>query len=634
MPTFNASLIPTFVAGTVFDRFLNDQSINIRWLTANDPVFFEAVNRPIADVLLRQLIIAKTLDTLNSRIGYSALFPFLLTPQISRGVLVTTVPTRLFWDMKVTLSDRWSNLRLARVTRVSGSNTGSYTGTIRFLFSADDAESTNAETGLFFVDYAIDSGLTYQIVNTQTASGGVTSPLPDSNGESFSGTVVFKTADSTDITFSTFYDFVAPGSTKYEVVDTEGSEAEIFDALPFTHGKGLLVPAAYNLTPSAGSALIQAGSDKVEVTVTGTTSTVDINLANCDHALLANVGLNSHATIDMHLADNDNPHNVTALQVGSATALWNAMSLQGSAVDTTVPVDGDLLTYHTSINKWVPAQLDASIIPITLPDGAGDTNLQDAITNKLIPALDQNHDDRYYTHTEVNALIAASSTLNYILLRDQKDTGENGGKVQTASTWFNRNINTEVNDEGSNAQVLTNNISVITRSTTTATVTCTAHGFVTGDNVTIAGATQTQYNGSFSVVVVDANTFTFTVSGSPATPATGTVICYSNKFTLTSGRYYARISVPAYDVDSTRARLYNLTDSSAVLYSQTTRAGTPAAATIFAVIEGYFVLTSTKTFAIQQMCEQAGSSSQLLGPTTNPDGSPEIYTTVQFWRRP
>lgn len=63
----------------------------------------------------------------------------------------------------------------------------------------------------------------------------------------------------------------------------------------------------------------------------------------------------------------------------------------------------------------------------------------------------------------------------------------------------------------------------ITRVSTTATAVA-AHTFITGDLVYISGCTQTAYNGVFTVTVIDSNTFTFTVSGSPATPATGTPV--------------------------------------------------------------------------------------------------------------
>lgn len=65
----------------------------------------------------------------------------------------------------------------------------------------------------------------------------------------------------------------------------------------------------------------------------------------------------------------------------------------------------------------------------------------------------------------------------------------------------------------------------ITRSGTTATATCaTAHGFAAdGVKVQISGATEPEYNGIFLISNVSTLTFDFTVAGSPATPATGTI---------------------------------------------------------------------------------------------------------------
>ena len=64
----------------------------------------------------------------------------------------------------------------------------------------------------------------------------------------------------------------------------------------------------------------------------------------------------------------------------------------------------------------------------------------------------------------------------------------------------------------------------LTRASTTATVILTAHGFADGAQINIRGAGQAEYNGDFLITVTDANTFTYTVVGSPATPATGTII--------------------------------------------------------------------------------------------------------------
>ena len=71
-------------------------------------------------------------------------------------------------------------------------------------------------------------------------------------------------------------------------------------------------------------------------------------------------------------------------------------------------------------------------------------------------------------------------------------------------------------------------VSGITSAAGVATATLTAPNatLVTGDYVTIAGATQTEYNGAHAITVVDASTITFAHSGSPASPATGTITYY------------------------------------------------------------------------------------------------------------
>ncbi len=69
-------------------------------------------------------------------------------------------------------------------------------------------------------------------------------------------------------------------------------------------------------------------------------------------------------------------------------------------------------------------------------------------------------------------------------------------------------------------------VTSITRSSNTATVTITSHGYAVGDTVVISGASESDYNGTYTVATVpDANTFTYTVANTPSTPASGTIIC-------------------------------------------------------------------------------------------------------------
>ena len=63
----------------------------------------------------------------------------------------------------------------------------------------------------------------------------------------------------------------------------------------------------------------------------------------------------------------------------------------------------------------------------------------------------------------------------------------------------------------------------ITRVSSTASVAHTAHGMANGNKVVIRGADQQEYNGVFAITNVTANAYDYTVSGTPATPATGTI---------------------------------------------------------------------------------------------------------------
>lgn len=79
-------------------------------------------------------------------------------------------------------------------------------------------------------------------------------------------------------------------------------------------------------------------------------------------------------------------------------------------------------------------------------------------------------------------------------------------------------------------------VSSLTSASSLATVTTgAAHGFVTGDSITISGATQTDYNGTFSIANVSSNSFTYAVLATPApkSPATGTITAKKSGF---SGR--------------------------------------------------------------------------------------------------
>ncbi len=71
------------------------------------------------------------------------------------------------------------------------------------------------------------------------------------------------------------------------------------------------------------------------------------------------------------------------------------------------------------------------------------------------------------------------------------------------------------------------NIDSITQASGTATATVSAgHQLITGDNVYIGGTNQTEYVGNFTVTVTSSTVFTFSVSSSATSPATGSPFVY------------------------------------------------------------------------------------------------------------
>jgi hypothetical protein len=73
----------------------------------------------------------------------------------------------------------------------------------------------------------------------------------------------------------------------------------------------------------------------------------------------------------------------------------------------------------------------------------------------------------------------------------------------------------------------------ITRASAVATVTLpSAVNWQSGSSVTVAGAAQTEYNGTFVITVTAPTTVTYAVTGTPATPATGTITIKGGRTTV------------------------------------------------------------------------------------------------------
>lgn len=95
--------------------------------------------------------------------------------------------------------------------------------------------------------------------------------------------------------------------------------------------------------------------------------------------------------------------------------------------------------------------------------------------------------------------------------------------VQDASTFdFIENARVIIEADSGGALPAQDSVT-ITRVSSTASVSHSNHGMSEGDVIVIRGADQSEYNGRFEISNVTTNAYDYTVTGSPATPATGTI---------------------------------------------------------------------------------------------------------------
>lgn len=272
MASINPSLIPTVPPGSLFEVLTTDDTLNIRFLVQTDPVFFEAVNRPIADVAVRNLIIAKTLDAISLRLSHQSLFPFLIVAKVDATTEELDLPASWIWDLHASVPKKWEKLRLAKIKRVSGSNdsSGDITGRLRLIFTAVE-QGSDVEVSLFQQDYTIDSDLTYQFLRLQVVSSTEESNAVDAGeAETITGFIIFRTLDTTDETIRPFFLGLAPppvgtdldgdgdfdDPAVFEIVDTPAGGPlidEDFTTVIESHGTGRLVASAWNAIPALDS---------------------------------------------------------------------------------------------------------------------------------------------------------------------------------------------------------------------------------------------------------------------------------------------------------------------------------------------------------------------------------------------
>jgi len=104
----------------------------------------------------------------------------------------------------------------------------------------------------------------------------------------------------------------------------------------------------------------------------------------------------------------------------------------------------------------------------------------------------------------------------------------------------------------------------------------------------------------------------------------------SNQIILPTGTYYIDATLPAFDVDTHKGKLRNVTDSSDVLIGTSEQAVDGGAFCTRTSITGRFTISAQKTFEIQH--RSAGTQTNNGFGTSSSFSVVEVYTDVQIWK--
>lgn len=102
----------------------------------------------------------------------------------------------------------------------------------------------------------------------------------------------------------------------------------------------------------------------------------------------------------------------------------------------------------------------------------------------------------------------------------------------------------------------------------------------------------------------------------------------SNQFTLPAGTYHVEAWAPAMSVETHKARLRNITDSSDTIIGQTAYSRYAHYVTSFGHVDGVVEITSPKTFELQHICSYTRTSDG-FGPAHD-FGVPEVFSQIRI----
>ena len=141
-----------------------------------------------------------------------------------------------------------------------------------------------------------------------------------------------------------------------------------------------------------------------------------------------------------------------------------------------------------------------------------------------------------FTTLTVSGVSTFNGTANFLSTDDIKIPVGSTAQRPTSPTVGMIRFNSDTNQYEGNKIVTGQAITSITFVSSTATLTTNSpHGLSTNDYVTVTGASPAQYNGTYSITVTGANTFTYVMASTPATNATAVGTYYANLWLAIGG---------------------------------------------------------------------------------------------------
>jgi hypothetical protein len=189
---------------------------------------------------------------------------------------------------------------------------------------------------------------------------------------------------------------------------------------------------------------------------------------------------------------------------------------------------------------------------------------------------------------------------------------------------------TKISDLAAVTDVLATDEYVLARSSTTKKITAAnlSVGLTSSPYVLVRDEKTTGTDGGSAA----ATTWNVRTLNTEVFDTNGLCSLSANQVTLTAGTYECRAVAPCYEVNRTRLRLRNVTDSATVLLGVNGYTDASDFTTLMALMFGRFTIAASKALELQHYTQVAKATTGLgLQSAATNNTETEVYASIEFW---